>query len=132
MKKEVDPHDKFIADARALLKPSKVTLCKVPKWFRLTFRKAFPAEIKRAPIKHDAWHTMHNVFHFRWLDHDGQGDWGGKPAYISEPYGLTADKVKEIEWLANSLGCEYCITPNSWWYPGSTWRIVFFEREAAI
>ena len=119
----------FILDARALFKPSEVKPG-MPDWFRRAFLAAFPARHRgtsRGAVS-NAMHNMPGVA--EWLDHEGQCKWwDGRTAFCSEPYGLDAKELASIEAFAAALGCDFRVDPNSWHFPGSTWRIVFFEKK---
>lgn len=116
----------FFRRARELLKPSEVRLNHVPNWFRLRLLKAF---------KHPWGNTggdailSHAVdVHFRdpyWLDHWGSTD-NGK-VFVSEPYNLSPENVAELDSFAKKLGVQWYISACSWWFPGQTIRVAFFE-----
>lgn len=65
-------------------------------------------------------------------DHWGKSmTYGGQSAMVSEPY---ADMDKAIEWaeaIATTLGILVTVYPESsmksWWFPGETMRIEFYE-----
>jgi len=122
---------KFIEDARALLKPSPVHYHKVPGWFRLALLRAFRGIFYRKCLL--GWFVLDTVrrhLGLTWLKHAGTCDRYGKPVFVSEVYHIDAAELKSIEDLAAAIGCDWALSPNSWHMPGSTLRIVFFQREA--
>lgn len=44
----------------------------------------------------------------------------GELTYVSQPYGLTLDKLKKIVSLCDEHGLNVTIGGGSWYYPGST------------
>lgn len=124
----------FIEDARALLKPSRVEVNKVPRWFRRAILDAFRGTgmfrnqecYSGLPVLH----TVRKRLGLRWLDHVGTCDWYGKRAFVTEPYGIDAEALKSAQDFASRIGCECALSSNSWHSPGATLRIVFFEKDA--
>ena len=53
-------------------------------------------------------------------DHVGLWVNDGELTYISQPYGLTLDKLKEIVAVCEESGLKVTIGGGSWYYPGST------------
>ena len=115
-----------IRAARQLLKPSEVRLHHVPNWFRRALLKAYGCP------RHDT--SGHAVLYHAasndrdWLDHWGSTQIDGKAAFVSEPYGLSAESMAAAAELATKAGCRFYVSPNAWWYPGATIRLVFEQR----
>lgn len=65
----------------------------------------------------------------RWLDHDGSTVWHGREAWVSEPYGLDAESLNQIELVARYTRLDHYVLSNSWWFPGSTIRILFCPSD---
>jgi hypothetical protein len=119
-----------IEAARRLLGPSAVELHKVPNWFRLAYVRAFRLSHNGASGWNVIDHLQRHLGRGGWLDHFGKGTYRGRPAFISEPYGVDLADIEKIAELAAVLGCEYEINPNSFWFPGATTRIAFYQQEA--
>lgn len=122
--------NKFLADARLLLKPGEVESEKIPVWLskRVT---AFCREHKASD--HSAFLRLHNAVRMTafdacssWLDHWGYSkNTQGQYDFVSEPYAFFTREAKSVEAFCEALGglCWY-LSSNSWWYPGHTHRIV--------
>ena len=65
----------------------------------------------------------------RWLDHFGTSKRGDRKTFVSEPYGISLSAMKSIELFAEKCGLEWNISSNSWWNPGETIRIEFWEKK---
>lgn len=110
-------------------KPSPVRLHHVPDWFRRRLLKVFGTWRGQTSASLVFYHFQNHVMAFpNWIDH-----WGstrlpdGSVAFISEPYSRPEDVRDSVAALAHDLGCSWCITGNSEWFPGSTIRIELFE-----
>lgn len=65
-----------------------------------------------------------------WLDHFGTViETGGREAFVSEPYGLTAEMVIAVQEFAKAIGADAEFSHESWWAPGLTSRITLRERS---
>ena len=55
----------------------------------------------------------------------------GGVAFVSEPYErqITPDTLARLDAFTEKLGIEWHISANSWWYPGWTIRILFYEPD---
>ena len=60
-----------------------------------------------------------------YLDHWGTCERGR--VFVNEPYPSPDDHRKHAE-VAERLGLELIVSPNSWWYPGWTNRFEFRKR----
>ena len=119
---------KFIAAARELLRPSPVTLNRVPNWFRRAVLREFKGDRYAGTAGHAVVWRLQRAMPSLALDHWGGTTWRGRPAFVSEPY-CDPDRIAAGQRLADRLGCGFEIDPNSWWYPGATTRLVWFEKE---
>ena len=129
-------HNRQIDAARRVLQPSPVDLHRVPNWLRLKLLKLV-GSLKPDCGGHgltDGWSVLQQLrkrYRCLWLDHCGKTRLDdGRVAFVSEPYGLTPESLVEAEKLATTLDVDFWLTPNSWWYPGNTWRLVFAEKVA--
>lgn len=112
--------------ARELLQPSEVDIAHVPNWFRLRLMKAFKNPWRMTSGQAMLHHAVDVHFKYGdWLDHWGSTE-GGK-VFVSEPYQLLAGEVAELDSFATKLGVKWYISACSWWYPGQTIRVAFFE-----
>jgi hypothetical protein len=117
----------FIDDARALLRPSEVTPS-TPNRFRLAFLRTFPGVAGGTA----GWHVVNAIrdrLGARRIVHEGQCAWWGRQAFVIEPYDVSPESLNSVAELAKALGCECRVSPNGWHFRGSTWRIVFFEKD---
>ena len=124
--------EKHIATARELLKPSPVELHKVPNWFRRELLKEFGYEFSRrgACVVEHAVACVRGDDLVGWLDHWGSTVFRGTSAFVSEPYCLTHKSLGAIATIAERCGCRYQVESNSWWFPGSTIRVLFYQDES--
>ncbi len=119
-----DQTQKQIDDARLLLKPSPVELHHVPDWFRRALLKA----IGCCHGDTSGWGVLNYArqkFSWTWLDHFGSTTLGDRICFVSEPYNVNPAELQQVKDLAEKIGCQWYLCANSWWYPGSTLRIVF-------
>jgi hypothetical protein len=116
-----------IKAAREVLKPSPVRSGLIPKWFRQAAVRVLKP--RHATAGWSVVMELQNQRRARWIDHWGSTEWQGRVAFVCEPYHLRAADVAQVAELADKLGCEYIITPNSWHYPGSTFRVLFVQRQ---
>lgn len=106
--------DEEIEAARALLKPTKVRLHHVPRFFL------------KVKIVSNWGHGYHGFPGATWLDHYGSTKLAdGRTAFVSEPYHVTAGDLAECTAIADHIGCTFWVSANSWWCPGSTIRLCF-------
>lgn len=118
-----------IEAARELLKPSPVDLHKVPNWLRRRMLAAFGCHYGNTSGSAVLHHAMRQLAEDHWLDHWGATTWGNHPAFVAEPYQLWTRDLQSIEQFADRCGIAWHVTPNSWWYPGWTLRVLFYERN---
>jgi hypothetical protein len=117
---------RHIEAARDLLKPSPVRLHHVPRWLIQRIRK----HIGTVPMCHSGFDVVHQAAcdtgSDSWLDHFGSTTINGRPAFVSEPY-LGSRGIVDAMRFAERLMLEFDFSPNSWWYPGQTTRLIFQE-----
>jgi hypothetical protein len=121
-----------IAKARALLLPSPVRLHHAPRWFASAVRKLMPSDLWGRTSSWSAIDNLRNSNELHWLDHWGSTTLAdGRIAFISEPYDITPEAIAWLAEIAMRAGCEFWVSPNSWWYPGATIRLIFAEKVQA-
>lgn len=114
---------RWIAAARELHGPTPVRLHHVPREYRGLGRRIGIVYWTERGMRVTSTHAQ-------WLDHWGSTKLSdGRIAFVSEPYGVNSGSLAEIERLADELGLDHWVSPNSWWYPGHTIRIVFATRR---
>lgn len=120
-----------IEAARELLKPSPVRHHHVPDWLRRRCLKRFGTGGNGDT---SGWHVIHHAVEQvvdgrsrHWLDHFGSTTIGDRRAFAIEPYNLTRPCLADVFRLGDELGLDVEIDANSWWYPGRTIRVLFFE-----
>jgi hypothetical protein len=127
----------FIADARRLLKPNEVKLHKTPAWLTKRLR-AYRKACSLAPIPSSMLlvDTLnHNGQWNCWLDHWGTGDGPyvcchKSPCLISEPYDFGPREARDLNVFCREVGgIIWHVSPNAWWFPGSTVRITIHEER---
>ena len=115
--------------AREILQPTTVNLCHVPNWLRLRLLKEFGCRDRSTSgfdvLQHAS--NIHFCFPSDWLDHWGSTE-GGR-VFVSEPYQVMPRVVALLDSFAKRLGIVWHIDANSWWNPGSTIRLAFYEHE---
>ena len=120
-----------IDELRAIMKPSPVRLHHVPDWFRLVLLRHVGCRWGNtqgcAVLSH-----AQAALGLTWMDHWGSTPFRDTVAFVSEPYQLSRNEVESIDDLAKLIGCHWHICPNSWWYPGSTLRVLMFQEERPV
>lgn len=119
-----------IAAAREILDPSPVRLHHVPNWLRMQII----AKSGRPPFTSAGWAVLQHAIRVTdadaAFDHWGSTKWGEHLALCSEPY-LSLSGVD----AAKRFAAHYClrldISPNSYWFPGATTRLVWFPCTEA-
>ena len=120
--------EREIQARRRVMKPSEVDLHHVPNWFRRRLLKAYGCSDRDTA----GWAVLchaRDANDWTWLDHHGSTKWDGQPAFVSEPYGVTAKELQQVADMCERCGLFYRVSANSYWYPGSTIRILIFEPE---
>jgi len=115
---------------REVMQPTEVRLHHVPDWLRLACLHRLPRP--NVPGYRDAsgWGVVNDCIRpAGWLDHWGSTRLGDRVCFVSEPYSVSAQNVRDIEELASLLDCDWWLSSNSWWNPGSTIRIAFAEKR---
>ena len=121
----------FIDAARQLLQPSPVDLHHVPGWFRLVLLENYGCQ--HGPTDGSTLlTTLAQTLEWRWVDHWGSTSYHGVHAFVSEPYGLRAADLGAIAEMCRACNLEYIVSPNSWWYPSHTIRILIFPKTDTL
>lgn len=132
MNDQQSQQDRFIALARELMQPSVVLLHHIPKWLIRKLQQArregrFSCQCASmaqslldgaVAAAHKNSDTCNEL-----LDHWGSTDKG--TTFVTEPYHLNLVAAAEFARIVN---LDWCYSANSYWFPGSTFRISFFER----
>lgn len=123
--------EKHIAEARALLRPSPVRPHHVPRWLatRLRSLRGRYCDRQRGYSASAVLCEVVTATGGGWLDHWGSTTTGDRPCFVSEPYRFTAQDAASLDQIAESTGLRWYLSANSWWYPGSTIRVVIFVPE---
>jgi hypothetical protein len=61
-----------------------------------------------------------------WVDHAGRAMVHGAECFVSEPYGLTEEKTRNLVAVTGELGLKFSIDAASFHYPGRTIRVVIW------
>lgn len=137
--------EKYIRDARRLLKPPEVILHIIPRWLskRITaYRKKHniysASGCKQTDFQNVCCHILHQIgidpYACTWLDHWGTSKGGPygccKDCFVSEPYGFDFTKAKIIEALCQALDLTWHVSSDTYWYPGRTVRITIHEKAS--
>jgi len=123
--------EELIHQARTLLKPSPVRPCHLPGWFRRALLREFGSDGSSGgnSIIYHAIDRVRDATRWRmnWLDHWGSTLYRGQRVFVSEPYGVCPEGIREIAALAARCGCNWHLDPNSWWFPSKTIRILIYQ-----
>ena len=130
----------FIAHAREVLRPSKVKINHMPGWLTkrmLVAKKA--GKFSSLFLSRSGSNMMVEILAAmprlsHWADHFGstilaRGGKGPREFFVAEPYGLTEQSALGAIQFAEMLDLGIEIDANSWHYPGSTVRIIFWPKE---
>jgi hypothetical protein len=117
---------KMIQQARDLLKPTPVKQGHVPNWFRILLMREFGCDDGQTYGSSVLYHAANSLTHTSWLDHWGSTRYRRLQAFTSEPYNLDENDIKAIAEIARRCDCHWFLDANSWWYPGSTIRVVLY------
>lgn len=125
----------WIETARRATGARKVRLHSIPAWARSALRvryrdeprRAFGGCVKLAMINDERWCGL--------FDHWGtselpEGVGCERKTLCTEPYGGRAEIEAALR-FADWIDCDVEIGGASWWYPGSTVRIEFRQREGS-
>jgi hypothetical protein len=133
-----------IVQARQLLNPPPVKTGRIPKWLKSRLLKA----VKEGRLKSDLPPKMiyvgsillnnpltRGIAEHSWLDHWGTSKLSRQPEsnddiFVSEPYHISPESMEKIHQFAKVLDLGFVVLANSWHYPGATFRIEFYPREA--
>lgn len=55
---------------------------------------------------------------------------GAKQTYVSHPYHLTLETMREIVAMCDEHGLECTVDASSWYYPGGTIKLEWTKAEA--
>lgn len=135
----------MILDARKVLEPGEVKLHVIPIWLskRITAYRRLNC---LAPTSSRVWALQDAILEiaraaglepdFRWLDHWGVSDSGpyscchGKnKCFVAEPYGFSTRTALWLDAIADALDLTWHISSNTYWFPGSTIRIILHEKK---
>ena len=131
-----DEVTKRINEARKVLKPVKVDYgSNFPGWFSKRLRAYLRMRSLRSyasyancqeVLRHveAPWGRGYNPF-----DHVGVIKTDKGVRVVFEPYDFDFTMHSICDAFATALGIGYCISPNSYHYPGYTMRIEFYERR---
>ena len=127
-----DVQTALIKEARELLQPSKVKTGKIPPWLRSKLRKA-KREGRIDPVGPGDCFLLEAAAiassgSAAWLDHWGRTAWNFKDAFVSEPYQFEEESARKF---AELLGIDCELSPNSWHFPGRTFRLLFYPKEGS-
>lgn len=134
--------NEYIRAARKALKPPRVTLNKFPRWLQRRCQVYLKSLRQRRDIC--AVNILVDVASYiaadmgldvssPWMDH-----WGtfvhqdGKKRFVSEPYNCDSATLALCETIAKRLQIGFYASSNSWWYPGYTMSLVFYELTSAV
>ena len=131
-REQTERFEKWRKEERERHKITPVTLHKMPVWFKRRVKAAI--NLGRYSSVSDGLNRLEFCHDRRVFDHWGTGTDG---SMVSEPYDYdSADAVKfeqAVKAVADLLGIGYAITGpmTSWWFPGRTIRVSFFETPAS-
>ena len=123
-----EPAQEKIEAMRLLLKPSPVKPGTMPMWLQKRLTAAFGKQrpgVKPLPFAYDI--SRKGMESRGWLDHYGTIADGEDSVFVSEPYHLEPEDLQHLHQFCEKLGVKYRLDPNSWHYPGRTFRIVIYE-----
>ena len=99
-----------------LLRGEKVRRGRLPRWVR-----------KLQNQQEASWQLL---FHEGWLDHIGVLRDDGQEYFVSEPYDLDSDAIRDLVKDAERFNFDFQISALSYHYPTRTVRILAWPREA--
>lgn len=108
-------------------KPSHVNLGNAPRWLLRRITRRFGGKQYNA-LYHTLPCAINPEFGHSVLDH-----WGstiltdGSKAFVTEPYATKERLASVMSWIASEIGCEWCVSDNSEWYPPGTIRGMLYE-----
>lgn len=138
--KTIDQQTLWIEEARRLHQPTPVKQNHVPRWLRSRLLEAFRegrASKAWLPYRHCTrgesllWALADHLrteYGGSWLDHWGSTTMHGEQVFVAEPY-LNPNHLENARRFADVLDLDFRIDANSWWYPGSTTRLIFRQRK---
>lgn len=119
-----------IEASRGVLTPEAIRRYHVPSWVRRRLLKAVKEGRLEHPIAGMAGgYLVMQAFERPTLDHWGSFKWKGYNFFATEPFHICMDQLAEFMDLLGE-GVEYVISPNSWHFPGATFRIAFWESDS--
>src|SRR5690606_8005492 len=117
-------------EARKLLQPSKIRPGHVPNWFRLACLRGFRGQIRRDDMDGGGVvQKLQDLVPHLNLDHDGSLQMDGRTVYVAEPYCVSAAEIVAGKQLADTIGCQFIVSSNSWHYPGQTIRLIWSPTD---
>lgn len=131
-----------IKAARELLEPTPVRLHHFPLWMKQAMNRVAKARgftFTRDSIMplgrfEELLHSLMapEIRHKNArLDHWGSSRTANEESFVSEPYGMTVEAFAAWELFAELAGLKCCLSPNSYWYPGSTMRIEIVQPRVS-
>jgi hypothetical protein len=109
----------------------------MPRWLRPLVNAAIREKILPKPEHSlDAWfalqHAAKSCGGDMWIDHHGRIRLpDGTQRLISEPYQLLPDGRDQLEQFCRTLGLQFAVQDESWWFPGQTLRITISQSQEA-
>ena len=131
--------ERFIDDARRLLRPGEVKLHKRAAWLTerlIVYRRTHGLRV--LPASMVLGDTASTICGDRgeWLDHWGTCDIGPFACchkglnFVSEPYGFGTEQAQALDRFCKALGgLDWHVSANTWWFPGNTVRITIHEKR---
>ena len=127
---------RLIETGRAALKPTPVKPG-VPVWLAALVRKHYGMRNQGCPNEMILSESLRKEYsnsresNDDWLDHHGTTVIKGRECFVSEPYVEDAlTKLKQVDAFCSRLGLKYYVSPNSWHFPGFTFRIIILNPES--
>ena len=107
------------------MEPELVKLNHVPDWLRQGLLRVFGrGENGRVDGRSLLMHAV-EVIGITWLENWGSTCDSRGVVFASEPLEINSEKLRSVEEFADRIDVEHFVVPNSWHYPGQTFRIEF-------
>lgn len=120
-----------IEASREVLTPEAIRRDHVPSWVRRRLLKAVAlGRLKRPIAGTEGGYLVMQAFERPTLDHWGSFKWKGYTFFATEPFRICMEHLNDFMDLLGD-GVEYVISPNSWHFPGATFRIAFWESDSS-
>lgn len=129
----------IIRRARQILQPTEVSTGTIPAWLVKRLQAANRAGRIDNPrglhpnVQTDVTFLLPDAVgpDAQWLDH-----WGTAAcpvcddAFVAEPYEFYEETIESAQRFAELLDLSWLYSPNSWHYPGHTFRLLFWPKGA--